>query len=234
MVEISISPEKIFSVSGFPVTNTLFLGSILALGIAAVYSFSFIKAKMLPGRAQNFFEMTLEKLFNFFESITGSEQRAKEIFPLAATFFILILSSNLIELLPGIGVFHFLRSPSSDLNFTIALSLIAISYINIMAIKKLGIFRYLKKFLNFSNPINFFVGILEMISEATKILSLSFRLFGNLFAGETLLIVSSFLFAYLMLLPFLGLEILVGFIQALIFSSLVVIFYVSAIETVHE
>lgn len=102
-----------------------------------------------------------------------------------------------------------------------------------MAIKKLGIFSYIKKFLNFSNPINFFVGILEGISEATKILSLSFRLFGNLFAGETLLIVSSFLFAYLMPLPFLGLEILVGFIQAIIFSSLVVIFYVSATETVY-
>jgi len=234
MVEISISPEKIFSVYGLPVTNTLFLSYILVLVIAAVYSLSFIKAKMLPGKLQNFFEMTLEKLFNFFKSITGSEERAKEIFPLAATLFILILSSNLIELLPGIGVFHFLRSPSSDLNFTIALSLISISYINIMAVRKLGIFRYLKKFLNFSNPINFFVGILEGISEATKILSLSFRLFGNLFAGETLLIVSSFLFAYLMPLPFLGLEILVGFIQAIIFSSLVVIFYVSAIETVHE
>ena len=234
MVEISISPEKIFSVYGLPVTNTLFLSYILVLVIAAVYSLSFIKAKMLPGKLQNFFEMTLEKLFNFFKSITGSEERAKEIFPLAATLFILILSSNLIELLPGIGVFHFLRSPSSDLNFTIALSLISISYINIMAVRKLGIFRYLQKFLNFSNPINFFVGILEGISEATKILSLSFRLFGNLFAGETLLIVSSFLFAYLMPLPFLGLEILVGFIQAIIFSSLVVIFYVSAIETVHE
>lgn len=233
MVEISISPEKIFSVFGFPVTNTLFLGSVLALAIAAVYSASFLKAKILPGKLQNFFELTLERLFSFFKSITGSEERAKEIFPLAATLFILVLASNLIELLPGIGVFHFLRSPSSDLNFTIALSLISISYINFMAVKKLGIFSYLKKFLNFSNPINFFVGILEGISEATKILSLSFRLFGNLFAGETLLIVSSFLFAYLMPLPFLGLEILVGFIQAIIFSSLVVIFYVSSTETAH-
>lgn len=233
MIEISIPAEKIFSIFGVPATNTLILCSALVLTITIFYFVSFRQVKIVPRKIQNFFEWTLESLLNFFISIAGSPEKAKEIFPLAATLFILIISSNLIELIPGVGVFHFLRSPSSDLNFTLALSLISIFYINFMAIKKLGPFSYLKKFFNFSNPINFFVGILEGISEITRILSLAFRLFGNLFAGETLLIVSSFLFAYLMPLPFLGLEILVGFIQALIFSSLAVIFYMTSTEAIH-
>jgi F-type H+-transporting ATPase subunit a len=88
----------------------------------------------------------------------------------------------------------------------------------------------LKKFFNFKNPILFFVGILEGISEITRIFSLAVRLFGNLFAGEILLIIISYLFSFLLPLPFLGLEIFVSFIQALIFSSLVIIFYATHTE----
>ena len=231
--EITISGEEIFEIYGFPVTNTFLFGLIVSLIISFLFVISFMKAKIIPGKIQNFSELIFESLFNFFNSITGSREITKEIFPLSATLFILILFCNLLEMLPGVGVFRFLRSPSSDLNFTIPLAFISVFYLNFLAFKKLGI-SYSSKFLNFKSPIFFFIGILEGVSEISRILSLAIRLFGNLFAGEVLLIVISCLFAYILPLPFLALELLVAFIQAFIFSSLITIFYATAVQHVHE
>ncbi|MCD6094810.1 F0F1 ATP synthase subunit A [bacterium] len=230
MPDITISGEKLFGLFGFDITNTFLLSLIIEILIFAVFYFVFKNRKFIPSRLQNFAEWILESIFNFIDSITRDRKKTKEIFPIAATLFILILFCNYVELLPGLGVFHFLRAPTSDLNLTLGLALFSIIFINILSLKRLGFFTYSKRFLNFKNPILFFVGILEGISEITKCFSLAFRLFGNIFAGEVLLIISSFLIAYFVPLPFLALEIIVGFIQALIFSSLVVIFYTSATE----
>lgn len=233
MHEITISGEKIFEIFGFPITNTFALSLIISLGIFIIFSLVFKRTSLRPTKIQNFFEWGLEELLHFIDSISGSRERTKEIFPIAATFFVLILMSNLIELIPGVGVFSFLRSPSSDLNFTLALATIAVFSVNFLAVRKLGIGSYLKKYFS-KNPIFLFVGALEGIGELSRIFSLAIRLFGNLFAGEVLLIVTSFLFAYLLPLPFLLLEVLVGFIQAFIFSSLVVIFYTTATQITHH
>lgn len=232
-IEISIAGKEILNIFGFSLTNTFILSVLAAWGLIFIFFISFGAKRIIPRWHQNFLEFILETFYNFTSSITGDEKKTKEIFPIAATLFVLILASNLFELIPGVGVFHFLRSPSSDLNFTIALALFSVTYINYSAIRKLGPFSYLKKFLNFKSPVLLFVGLLEGISELNRILSLSFRLFGNLFAGEVLLIVTSFLFAFILPLPFLLLEILVGLIQALIFASLTVIFYVNATQTEH-
>lgn len=232
--EISISGEKVFEFFNFPLTATFLLTLLIAAAVFILFFFSLKKREMLPGALQNFIEWIFEKILDFIDGVTGDRKKTEEIFPLACSLFILILFSNLLEILPGLGVFHFLRSPSSDLNFTLALALFSMSYINVLALKKLGLFSYLKKFFNFKNPLLFFVGLLEGMSEFIRILSLSVRLFGNLFAGEVLLIITSFLFAYLLPLPFLGLEILVGFIQAIIFSSLIVIFYTVATHLEYE
>ena len=115
------------------------------------------------------------------------------------------------------------RGPTADLNTTIALALISVFMIQFYGFKHLGL-KYLKKFFNFSNPINAFIGILELISEFSRIISFAFRLFGNIFAGEVLLTVISFLIPFIAPLPFLGLEIFVGFIQALVFTMLSLVF----------
>src|SRR3989344_9264246 len=115
------------------------------------------------------------------------------------------------------------RSGTADLNTTLALALVTIAYIQFAGLKTLGA-SYLKKFFNFSNPIFTFVGILEMISEVSRIISFAFRLFGNIFAGEVLLTVIAFLIPILAPVPFMGLELFVGFIQALVFSMLTGIF----------
>lgn len=116
-----------------------------------------------------------------------------------------------------------LRGPTADLNTTLALALVAVVSLQYFGFKTLGV-SYLSKFFNFSNPINFFLGILELISEAAKIVSFAFRLFGNIFAGEVLLTVIAFLMPIIAPLPFIGLELFVGVIQALVFSLLTAVF----------
>jgi len=117
-----------------------------------------------------------------------------------------------------------LRSANSDLNMTLAIALISVFFIQMIAIKNIGWKNYLQKFFNFTNPILFFVGLLEIISEIVKIFSFSFRLFGNIFAGDVLLIVMFALVPYLAPIPFMGIEMFAGFIQALIFSMLTLVF----------
>lgn len=115
------------------------------------------------------------------------------------------------------------RGPTADLNTTLALAIFAVASVQYYGIATLG-GTYLKKFINFSDPIMFGVGLLEIVSEFSRILSFAFRLFGNIFAGEVLLTVIAFLMPVIAPLPFLGLELFVGFIQALVFSMLTAVF----------
>ena len=124
----------------------------------------------------------------------------------------------------------FLRAGTADLNTTLALALIAMAAIQFYAVKYVGWKDYLTKFFNFSGPIEFFVGILELISEFAKIISFAFRLFGNIFAGEVLLVVIIFLIPIVVPVPFLGMEIFVGVIQAFVFSMLTLVFLSIATE----
>ena len=115
------------------------------------------------------------------------------------------------------------RGPTADLNTTIALALIAFFAIQYFGFKTLGI-HYGARFVNVKNPIMAFVGILEIISDISKVISFAFRLFGNVFAGEVLLAVMAFLMPFIAPMPFLALELFVGFIQALVFSTLTAVF----------
>jgi F-type H+-transporting ATPase subunit a len=118
----------------------------------------------------------------------------------------------------------YLRAGTADLNTTIALALISVALTQIYGFS-FQKFKYFGKFINFSNPMNFFVGLLELVLEAAKIMSFAFRLFGNVFAGEVLLAVMMFLIPLVVPMPFYGLEIFVGFIQALVFSMLSLVFF---------
>jgi F-type H+-transporting ATPase subunit a len=149
------------------------------------------------------------------------------------------LCSNWLGLFPGVSsiVVHeggesvpLLRSPASDLNFTLALALIAVTFANAFGVAAVGLKARLSVFFNFKGPIDFFVGILELVSEFAKIISFSFRLFGNIFAGEVLLAIMAFLVPYLAPLPFMFLEIFVGFIQAFIFGMLTLVFVAIAVS----
>jgi F-type H+-transporting ATPase subunit a len=234
-IHIALTGEPFFNFLGIGFTNTFILAIFCAILFMGLFLFGLRKKDIIPQKIQNFFEFILETLFGLFESMSGDRKKTEEIFPLAATLFIFILINNLLEILPGVGVIHFLRSPSSDIHFTLALAIFSMVFIHFTAIKKLGGITYLKKFIKLENPLMFFVGILEAVGEITKTMSLGIRLFGNLFAGEILLTIITFMIPFIVPLPFLGLEIFVGFIQALVFSSLITVFYVfTTTEEAHE
>jgi len=180
----------------------------------------------------------VEKVFDFINSVLKDTKITKQVFPLVATFFVFIILANLLALLPGflgsvyldngMEKYSILRSPNSDLTITLALSIISVFSIQYFSFKILGSKKFLKRFFNFSSPSGFVMGFFEILSESVKILSFSFRLFGNVFAGEVLLLVMAFLLPYFIPVPFQILEVFVGFIQALIFAILTITFIKSA------
>lgn len=232
MEEISLKAQELFSIYGFPVTNGLFLTLVVSLILIVFSVIINKKIKLIPGYVQSAVEMGVEGLLNLMDQTLGGMHKAEKYFPLIATIFIFILCSNLLGIFPGVGslwIEHgakevpLFRSPAADLNFTLAFAVIAVLMTNILGMAAVGSFKHIGKYLNFSNPINFFIGILELVSEFAKIISLSFRLFGNVFAGEVLLTIISFLAPYFIPLPFLFLEIFVGTIQAFIFAMITLV-----------
>ncbi|MEK7162554.1 MAG: F0F1 ATP synthase subunit A [Patescibacteria group bacterium] len=238
MPEISIQAERLFYFMGVQVTNALLLAVAVSLILISIAFYFRKKFSMVPGGFQNFLEFSLDKLLNLMDSVLGARPLSEKYLPLIATVFIFILFSNWFGLLPGVGSIgfensHFLplfRSPASDLNFTIALAIISVFGVNILGALALGPKKHLSKFFTIRSPIFSFVGLLEFISEFIKIISFSFRLFGNVFAGEVLLVIVGFLVPYFIPLPFLFLEIFVGFIQAFIFSMLTLVFVAMAVR----
>lgn len=132
----------------------------------------------------------------------------------------------------GILIPYF-RSMNTDINSPLSIAIMAMIFIEFWGITTLGVFKYAGKFFNVTSPINFFVGILEFIAEIARIISFTFRLFGNMLAGEILLLVMTFLVPFLVAIPFYGLEVFVGVIQAFVFAMLTLVFAVLAVSS-HE
>jgi F-type H+-transporting ATPase subunit a len=246
-IEISLKAEPLFHIGGFTVTNSLFLALISSLVLGFLAWRLRRGLKEIPGTLQNIFESLIEGILSLMDSVLQTRKKSERYFPLIATIFLFVMISNWMGLLPGVGslglhaehegreaFIPLFRAPAADLNFTLVLALITVFTVNIAGALVLGVRRHLGKFFTFKNPIYTFVGLLELISEFAKIVSFSFRLFGNVFAGEVLLIIVGALVPYFVPLPFLALEIFVGFIQAFIFSMLTLVFLaISTAETEH-
>lgn len=233
---ISIKPEAIFEIGGFTFTNSYITSLIvIALFIALVIYYNLQLKK--PNRSNFFYliQYTLRAIYDFFQTVVG--EKIVNLFPLLGSLFIYILLLNWFGLLPGVGsmlikvkeagVMKYValfRGNTSDLNTTLILALVAFFSIQYYGFKELGIKNYLAKFFNFSSPISVFTGILELVSEFSRIISFAFRLFGNIFAGEVILTIIAFLIPVLASFPFLLLEIFVGFIQAFVFAMLSAVF----------
>ena len=237
-MDVSIAAESLFHIGNFPITNAFLMtlvGSVLILSLALLLKGKLV---MVPKGFQNIVEVFVETFYNLTLEVTQDKKLAIIIFPLIATIFLFILFSNWLGLLPGMGtvglhheghsIIPFIRSASADLNTTLALSIITIFSVQFIGIGTIGVVKYGKKF--FVNPfhkpylVGTFVGLLELLSEATRMISFSFRLFGNIFAGEVLLMVMLHLVPYVLPVPFLLIEVFVGIIQALVFSLLALVF----------
>lgn len=248
---ISLKPELLAEIGSFQVTNTFLVTIAVSLMLIIGSWVLRSRLKTVPGMFQNIAESILEFLLSTVDSIMQDEKLTRRTFPLVATIFLFVLAANWIELVPGLGtigiwgsheghaaLIPFIRSNSADLNMTLALSLIAVFSIQFFGIATIGAAKYASKF--FVSPmhkpygIGTFVGLLELVGEVSKIISFSFRLFGNIFAGEVLLIVMLMLTRYLVPVPFLIMELFVGVIQALVFAMLTAVFIkIATVEPHH-
>lgn len=209
---------------------------VLVLGIWAAR-----RRADVPGRVQNFLEWIMEAISGFGLSMGGP--KASRYLPLFAAFFVLILVFNWSGLVPPIGYLDGLRAPTSDLNVTVGLAMVAFFTFHIEGVRRLGARGYLSKFFPFgefrsgigAGLIALFVGLVEFMLEFIKPVTLSMRLFGNIFGGEVALAVVVGLSAGLLApIALYGLEIILTFVQALIFSTLTLMFILVAIESHHD
>jgi F-type H+-transporting ATPase subunit a len=258
-IVVRLAPEVVFQIGGFKITNTL-LTSWLAMAILVVLAV-FARRKLVDvPRAlslQNIVEAVVEALYAFMQRIVGAHARA--FFPVVGTLFFFILTSNWLGLLPGFGsvglweeqggqriFMPLLKSPTADLNTTIALACCAVISLQVYGVHFRGLAGYTSRFLAvgrlaqflrlvargekpslsllFRGFLDLFIGLMELFEDLTKVLSFSFRLFGNVFGAEVLLAVIAFLVPYVISIPFMALEIFGGFIQAFIFAVLTTAF----------
>lgn len=234
MINIGLQPEYILHIGHFFLTNT-FLTSVLVTALLSVIAIIFYRNRNNhKNPIINAVRIIVYELLKLTDTVTKDRTLSKKIFPVIATFFFFIVTANLLALIPGfLGSFFvqvsgqpipLLRSPNSDLTTTVALAIFSVLSIQFFSFRVLGLKKYIGRFLNFHGPIKFILGFFEMLSEAIKVLSFSFRLFGNIFAGEVLLLVIAFLIPYVIPLPFMILEVFVGIIQAFIFAVLTLTF----------
>ncbi len=234
-MHVSLTAEPVFHIGPVAITNSMILGAIgTILVLVLMITVTRMARQGKKNRFLGLFRWAFESLYGQVNDIITDRKLARSIAPLAITIFFFVLINYWLSILPGVGTITWdgvpvFRALVADLNFTFALAVITIIAVQIYAIKSLGVWgnagRYLRNPLK--DPIGAFEGFLELIGEFSRGLALSFRLFGNAFAGEILLMVAGLLtsyFASVALPVFMIFELFIGFIQAYVFFILTVIF----------
>lgn len=244
-ISIHLSAPVLGHVFGIPLTSTMVTAWLTVILVSIFAVLSRHRLALIPSKTQVAMELLVGGAFDYVADALESRELARKFFPLVMTIFVFVLALNWIGLLPGVtsvGIFHdvdgarelvpFLYPANTDLNMTIGLALIAFVSIEIAGIAYLGFLKYGKKFINFSSPLAFLIGIIELFSELARLISFSFRLFGNIFAGKTLLLIAIFFVPFILPVPILAFEMFVGLIQAFIFAVLTLFFIKLAIAEV--
>ena len=244
-IHVVLAPEVIGTLWGIPITNTLITSWIVVALLIIVGMTMGSRIKLIPSRFQTLLEWLFGFVYDYVAETLASRDMARKFFPFLVTIFLFIFTANLLEFTPGIGsigIFRtwqgefvpLLRSVNTDLNVTLMLAILSFLVIEITGAFTIGVARYAGKFVNFRNGvIGFFVGIVELFSEVARIISFSFRLFGNIFAGEVLILVVTYFLPYIAPVPVMAFEVFVGFVQAAIFALLTLFFIKIAVTEPH-
>jgi F-type H+-transporting ATPase subunit a len=257
---ISLAPQILFYIGSFAVSNAFFWGVILNIILITGIIIRVKSLKKIPGRGQGLFEVIIGGAFDFVVSVVGSEKKAKKVFPLVFSMFLLTFTANMVTFIPGQaaitiktagGVVPLFRTIVADYSLVFVITLISVLTTQIIAITVHGPFGYMGKFINLSGIKNFivqafkgklefgllaqgfldlFLGVMDIVGEVAKIISLSFRLFGNMFAAEVLTAVFLFLAPFVVPIPFLFLGLLTAIVQPFVFAVLTLIFINMASE----
>ena len=248
-IHVSLPAEAVFHIGPVPIYNSYLAAFFITFLVLLFAIITRGKFKTIPGRFQAFLEMILNFVMDQLRAAFGSERRARKFLPLIMTLFIFITLANQLSVLPFIYQVTYnksgiLRTATADLTLTMMMALMVVGLSQIIAFAKsplahIGKYIKLKPFLkvrsvgDFGNAIlELFLGLLDIIGEIAKVLSMSFRLFGNVFAGEVLVLVITGLSAYtrfIVPIPFMAISIFSGFVQAFVFMLLSIQFIAGTI-----
>ncbi len=244
----TIGPSTVFDISGFPIVNsTIFIFLILLLLLAFTF-FVFRKKSLVPGKVQAFFEIVYEAIHRQISTITGNDYHTKRVFPIIASIFLFVGVSNYLGMIPGLSSITFdgnsiLRTATADFNTTFAIAFGALIVLQFVSIKDFGILGHINKYIPVKQikedmkkgvlaPIFIFVTILiaclDIVGEFAKVISVSLRLFGNLYAGDVLTTVLIGIFAFVVPSFWVAFSLLGSLVQTIVFGSLITVFYMQA------
>jgi F-type H+-transporting ATPase subunit a len=259
--QIHLAAPQLFTVFGIPITNTILAAWITVIFLVLASWLITRRMKLVPGRVQTVFEFILGWVYDLCESVAGKEN-VRKFFPVVCTIFLFVAFNAWLSLIPGFGSIlintgggehELLRGANTDLNTPLALAIVSFFFVSYYGLKALGT-GWLKQYFNFgpffrsigrvfkgkinvmdifSGVVNIFVGGLEFLSMLIRLISFTFRLFGNMTAGEILVVIGAFLLPLALNWAIYGFELLVGLVQALVFSILTLVFATMAV-TSHE
>lgn len=247
---VPLESETIFTIAGFPIANSTTM-LFVVVGIVAIVGITYRRVvRLVPGGFQNIVELFYESVFGVVRQIVGNERRAMGVFPLILALIVFIGASNLLGLVPGLSsiTFHgvnIFRTATSDFNTTFALAFSMVLFLQIVTIREWGLLAYVGKFIQVGEVvkgfrqglasgmtavINFFIGLLDIVSEFAKVVSLSLRLFGNMFAGEVLATVILGGVAFIVPALWMSMSLLSAVVQTMVFAFLVTAYYTLALK----
>jgi len=246
----TVSPETIFQIGSWPVTNSSLMVLLIVILIALLGAIAVRSFKIRPGKFQSAIELIYEKMRELVGQITANDRSTEVIFPLVGAIFIYLGIANVIGLMPGLANIQYggqpiFRTPTADINTTLGLAFAMIILIQIASVRDWGFWGYLGRFFQFKQVyrgfrqgfgkgleamIEFLVGLLDIISEIAKIISLSLRLFGNIYAGEVLAVLVLGAIVYVLPALWFTVNALFSVIQAIVFGSLVTAYYIIALK----
>lgn len=246
----SIQPEIIFSIGNFGIANSTLMIVLMIIGFILFGVLVVRKFNIVPTNIQILVEMVYESLLNLVLQITNSKFHAQKIFPVIATLLVYFSLANIIAIIPGLTDITYkgtalLRTPTSDFNTAFGVSLAVVVVLNFISIREWGILAYLGNFFNFKGIylgfkksimdgfiglVEFFVGVLNIIGELAKVISLTFRLFGNIYAGQVLAIIIMGAFAYILPTIWSIMSNFTGLLQGFVFAALVAVYYTLSLK----
>lgn len=245
-----LNPDVVFTVYGFPIASSTLMIFLITI-LIALFSFLVIrKFSTKASRVQVAVELIYEQIVGLIDQITQSKEHSKKLVPVIGSMLVYLTISNLIGLIPGLTDITYnntpvFRSPTADFNTTFGLALGAIVVLQFISIKDYGVLGHLGKFFKVKEVyqgfkkgissglvslIDFFVGLLDIIGEIAKVVSLALRLFGNMYAGNVLMVIIFGAISIVLPAVWLGMNLFVGVLQAMVFSALVAAYYMLAIK----
>lgn len=246
----NVQPEKLFEIGSLAISNAMITGVFVTVIFLFFALYVKRSVRLQVGGFQTLVEMTVESFLNLIQSITGNRKAAEQLLPLIGALFLFIGFGNLIALIPGVTSFTYegtplFRTATNDFNMTFSIALAMIILTQIASLRSFGFFGHLGKYFKFKGIftgfkqglgagvlaiVDFLIGLLDIISEIAKVISLSLRLFGNMYAGDMLAAILLGALAIMVPAPWLAMNLLVGVLQALVFGALTAAYYTLAVE----